>query len=69
MLISYVLDAGKGSHDMDAVANRYLGRSPSRFADVKSKDKALFTSEATPIARAAAYVTEDADVTLRLWQP
>jgi DNA polymerase-1 len=68
MLMSYVLDAGKGSHDMDAVATRYFGRAPSRFNDVKNKDKALFTQEATPIARAAAYVTEDADATLRLWQ-
>jgi DNA polymerase-1 len=68
MLISYVLDAGKGAHDMDAVASRYLGRSPSRFNDVKSKDRALFTPEATPIARTAAYAAEDADVTLRLWQ-
>jgi DNA polymerase I len=31
-------------------------------------DRALFTPEATPIARTAAYATEDADVTLRLWQ-
>jgi DNA polymerase-1 len=68
MLISYVLDAGKGSHDMESVATRYLGRSPSRFKDVKNKDRALFTPEATPIARTAAYATEDADVTLRLWQ-
>ena len=68
MLISYVLDAGNGAHDMDAVVNRYLGRSPSRFNDAKSKDKALFTPEAIPIARAATYVGEDADVTLRLWQ-
>jgi DNA polymerase I len=68
MLMSYVLDAGKGAHDMDSVATRYLGRSPSRFNDVKNKDKALFTPEATPIARTAAYAGEDADVTLRLWQ-
>src|SRR6185312_2022276 len=68
MLMSYVLDAGKGAHDMDAVAYRYLGRSPSRFNDVKNKDKALYTPEATPIPRAASYVTEEADVTLRLWQ-
>ena len=68
MLMSYVLDAGKASHDMDSVATRYLGRSPTRFNDVKSKDKALFTPEAIPIARAATYATEDADVTLRLWQ-
>jgi DNA polymerase I len=68
MLMSYVLDAGKGSHDMDSVATRFLGRSPSRFNDIKNKDKALFTQEATPIARTAAYAAEDADVTLRLWQ-
>ena len=68
MLISYVLDAGKGAHDMATLGNRYLDRMPSRFNDAKNKEKALFTPEATPIARAASYATEDADVTLRLWQ-
>ncbi|HEX3440693.1 MAG TPA: DNA polymerase I [Pseudolabrys sp.] len=68
MLMSYVLDAGKGAHDMDAVATRYFGRSPSRFNDVKNKEKALLTPEATPVARAAAYAAEDVDMTLRLWQ-
>ncbi len=68
MLMSYVLDAGKAAHDMDSVATRYLGRSPSRFDNVKNKDRALFTPEATPIARTANYAAEDADVTLRLWQ-
>ncbi|HET7848934.1 MAG TPA: DNA polymerase I [Pseudolabrys sp.] len=68
MLMSYVLDAGKGAHDMDSVATRYFGRSPSRFNDVKNKEKALFTQEAVPIERAAGYAAEDADVTLRLWQ-
>jgi DNA polymerase I len=68
MLMSYVMDAGKGAHDIDSVVTRYFGRSPARFNDVKSKDKALFTPEATPIARAAAYAAEDADIILRLWQ-
>jgi DNA polymerase-1 len=68
MLMSYVMDAGKGAHDVDSVVTRYFGRSPARFNDVKNKDKALFTPEATPIARAAAYAAEDADVILRLWQ-
>ena len=68
MLMSYVLDAGRASHDMDSVITRYLGRSSSRFNDVKSKDKALFTPEVTPIARTVIYAAEDADVTLRLWQ-
>lgn len=67
MLMSYVLDAGKGAHDMSSLSERYFNRSPSRFADVKNKDKALFTPEATPIPRAAAYAAEDADAILRLW--
>jgi DNA polymerase-1 len=67
MLMSYVLDAGKAAHDMESVATRYLGRSPARFNDVKNKERALFTPEATPIARTASYAAEDADVTLRLW--
>jgi DNA polymerase-1 len=68
MLMSYVLDAGKGAHDLDSLVTRYFGRGSARFVDVKNKDKALFTHEATPIARAAAYVPEDVDVILRLWQ-
>ncbi len=68
MLMSYVLDAGKGAHDIDSVATRYLGRSPSRFNDAKNREKALFTPEATPIARTASYAAEDADLILRLWQ-
>jgi DNA polymerase-1 len=67
MLMSYVLDAGKGAHDIDALSSRYCGRSLSRFADVKNKEKALFRPEATPIARAATYAPEDADLILRLW--
>src|SRR5262249_16759031 len=46
----------------------YFGHNPSRFNDVKNKEKALLTPEATPIARAAHYTAEDADMTLRLWQ-
>jgi DNA polymerase-1 len=67
MLMSYVLDAGKGAHDMGAVAERWLGRPAARFKDVKNKEKAWFTPVATPIERAAPYVAEDADVTLRLY--
>ena len=68
MLMSYVLDAGKGSHAMDSMANRYFGRDPSRFNDVKNREKALMTQEATPIARTAGYAPEEADMTLRLWK-
>jgi len=68
MLMSYALDAGRGSHDMDAVMTRYFGRSPSRFNDVKNREKALLTPEATSIARTVALAAEETDVMLRLWQ-
>src|SRR5690606_36935986 len=67
MLVSYVLDAGKGGHDLAALGSRYLDRMPSRFNEVKNKEKALYTPEATPVARAASYAAEDADMILRLW--
>jgi DNA polymerase-1 len=68
MLMSYVLDAGKGAHDIEPLADRYFGRSRSRFNDVKNKDRALFTPDATPVARTASYAAEDADMILRFWQ-
>ncbi len=66
MLMSYVLDAGKGGHGMDAIVERLLGRTATRFKDVKNKEKALLTPLTTAIARAAAYAAEEADITLRL---
>jgi DNA polymerase I len=66
MLMSYVLDAGKGGHGMDAVAERWLGRPAARFKDAKNKERAWVTPLATPIERAASYVTEDADLAIRL---
>jgi DNA polymerase-1 len=67
MLMSYVLDAGKGSHALENLGTRYFNRGLSRFHEVKNKEKALLTPEATPIARAATYAPEDADAMLRLW--
>jgi DNA polymerase-1 len=68
MLMSYALDAGKGSHALENLGTRYFNRGLSRFHEVKNKEKALLTPEATPVARAAAYAPEDADAMLRLWQ-
>lgn len=71
MLISYVLDAGKGSHGMDALSERHLGHSCIPFSKViehapgaKKADKSF---AGVPIDKATEYAAEDADVTLRLW--
>ncbi|MGO4570527.1 DNA polymerase I [Microvirga sp. 2TAF3] len=68
MLISYVLDAGKGSHGMDELSRRHLGHSPISFGEVAGTGKNQVSFDKVEIARATAYAAEDADVTLRLWQ-
>jgi len=67
MLISYVLDAGRGTHGMDPLSEKWLGHTPITFDDVTGKGKARITFDRVPLDRATAYAAEDADVTLRLW--
>ncbi len=68
MLMSYVLDAGRGPHGMDPLSEKWLGHTPITFDDVTGKGKARITFDRVPLDRATAYAAEDADVTLRLWQ-
>jgi DNA polymerase I len=67
MLISYVLDAGKGGHGMDDLAEKWLGHKTIHFADVAGSGKARVTFDCVSIDKATEYAAEDADVTLRLW--
>ncbi|MEQ1951215.1 DNA polymerase I [Mesorhizobium sp. CN2-181] len=67
MLMSYVLDAGKGNHNMDALAERLLNHKTIAFKDVTGSGKAQVTFDYVPLDRATAYAAEDADVTLRFW--
>ncbi|EEZ32156.1 DNA polymerase I [Brucella sp. 83/13] len=68
MLISYVLDAGTGSHGMNPLSERWLGHTPIAYKDVAGSGKSAVTFDMVDIDRATAYAAEDADVTLRLWQ-
>jgi DNA polymerase-1 len=68
MLISYVLDAGRGNHGMDDLAERHLGHQTIKYADVTGKGKAQVKFDCVAIDKATQYAAEDADVTLRLWQ-
>ncbi|KPF44410.1 DNA polymerase I [Rhizobium sp. AAP43] len=67
MLLSYVLDAGKGNHGMDALSEKWLGHTPIAYKDVAGSGKSAVTFDLVDIDRATAYAAEDADVTLRLW--
>jgi len=67
MLMSYVLEAGKANHGMDALSERWLNHKPITFKDVAGSGKAGVTFDYVDIDKATAYAAEDADVTLRLW--
>ncbi len=67
MLMSYILATGLHNHNLDELAELYLGHNTIKYEDVtgKGKDKKNF-SEITP-EQALNYAAEDADITLRLW--
>ncbi len=67
MLISYVLDAGKGGHGMDELAKRWLNHETIHFEHVAGSGKNRVTFDRVTIEKASEYAAEDADVTLRLW--
>jgi DNA polymerase I len=67
MLISYVLDAGKGGHGMDDLAKRWLNHDTIHFHHVAGSGKAQVSFDCVAIEKASEYAAEDADVTLRLW--
>lgn len=68
MLMSYALDAGRGSHGMDELSKRHLEHMPIAYKDVAGSGKSAVTFDRVAIDRATAYAAEDADVTLRLWR-
>jgi DNA polymerase-1 len=67
MLISYVLDAGKGGHGMDDLAKRWLNHDTIHFQHVAGCGKSQVSFDCVSIEKATEYAAEDADVTLRLW--
>ena len=67
MLMSYVVDAGNGTHGMDALSERWLNHKPIAYKDITGSGKSSVTFDFVDIDRATAYAAEDADVTLRLW--
>ena len=67
MLMSYVLDAGRSAHGMDALAERWLQHKTIHYGDVAGTGKAQVCFDQVSIDKATEYAAEDADVTLRLW--
>ncbi len=72
MLGSYVLNSVATRHDMDSLAETYLGQTTIHFEDIAGKGAKQITFNQIPLDKAAPYAAEDADITLRLhkviWQ-
>jgi len=68
MLESYVLNSTASRHDMDTLAERYLGVSTVSFEKIAGKGKKQLTFNQIELEQAAPYAAEDADITLRLHQ-
>jgi len=66
MLASFVLNAGRARHDMDSMAEKYLGYRPVAYAEVAGKGAKQIAFSQVALDDATQYAAEDADVTLQL---
>lgn len=66
MLESYLLNSTATRHNMDALALKYLGHKTISFADVAGTGAKQLRFDQIPVAKAAPYAAEDAEVTLKL---
>lgn len=68
MLASYVWNASATRHGMDDVARVYLSHLTTTFEDIAGKGVKQLTFNQIPLEKAAPYASEDAHVTLRLFE-
>ncbi len=68
MLISYALHSGLHGHGMDYLSREYLGHEPIPIKTLIGSGKAARSFAQAPVAEAAAYAAEDAEITWRLWR-
>ncbi|WP_018320805.1 DNA polymerase I [Bradyrhizobium sp. WSM2793] len=67
-LISYVLDAGRGSHAIESLSERWFGHAMLKESELLGSGKGKITFDQVPIDKAAALSAESADVALRVWR-
>jgi DNA polymerase-1 len=66
MLASYVLDPGRRSHALDALAIEFLQRSMTDYSELTGKGKSQIPFSEVPIVAARDYSCADADITFQL---
>jgi DNA polymerase I len=67
MLMSYVVDAGRANHALEALSNRYFDHATVDFGELTGSGKSRITFDCVQIDKAAEYAAERADMALRLW--
>jgi len=65
-LMSYALDAGRNSHALEQLAERWFAHAVVNYGELIGSGKNKLTFDQVAIDRAAAYSAESADVILRL---
>lgn len=66
MVASYLIDASRSSHSLDALALALLGHSNISIKELIGSGPAQRTFDTVPLAQATEYAAEDADIALRL---
>ncbi len=66
MIASYVINPGLRQHNLDYLAQHYLGHKMISYADVVGKGKQQRSFAEVNVEQAMVYSCEDADITLRL---
>ncbi|MCK1391777.1 DNA polymerase I [Bradyrhizobium sp. 1] len=67
-LISYVLDAGRGSHGLEQLAERWFGHAMLKEGELLGSGKGKITFDQVPIDKAAPLSAEAADMAFRVWR-
>ena len=65
-LMSYALDAGRNSHALESLAERWFGHAVISYGELIGSGKNKLTFDQVAIDKATAYSAESADVILRL---
>lgn len=68
MIESYCFNSVATRHNMDALADKYLGYKTVHFEDIAGKGAKQLTFNQIDLEKAGHYAAEDADITLRLHQ-
>jgi DNA polymerase I len=68
MLMSYALDAGRGSQAFASLAEHTFNHAAIDFGELTKAGKTRITFDMVSIDRAGEYAAERADIVLRLWE-